>query len=192
MKRLLIIDFDNTITDWNDRLGKKRADAIATKILFLKHRYHMEPMILSVANRAHIFGTIQDSGSKKLFHLMEMIPMITEEYRGLFQKLIPFRGETKADKDRVIMSVLKDKKFLNNQDCIRAYKKVNSLCRISRVYHIKPSDMFFLDDNWFNIKFATHFGFRALLVDNKKEDFTIFQRFHEIKNILTYNKEQNG
>ena len=192
MKRLLIIDFDNTITDWNDRLGKKRADEIADKILFFKHRHHMEPMILSVANRAHIFGTIQESGSKKLFHLMEMIPMITEEYRGLFQKLVPFRGETKSDKDRVIMNVLNDKKFLNNQECIRAYKKVNSLCRISRIYNIKPSNMFFLDDNFFNIKFAKHFGFRSFLVDNKKKDFTIFQRFNEIKKILDYNKEMNG
>jgi hypothetical protein len=176
MKYILVLDFDRTITDYDDKLTKTRADKIAKTIYKLLKNHPMKLVLLSLANKAHIMFTVKESNSKLLEAMLDNTLLITEENRTIFQKLNPFRQEKQMDKKNTILQVMKQPKFVEDEDAIRAYKKTNSLKRLSKFNKIPPQNFFFLDDNLYNIKFAKHYGFTSYRVANEipKRDIISF------------------
>lgn len=185
MKYLLVLDFDNTITDWDDSLKKQRADKIARFLLDLVRRFNIDLILLSIANKAHIFSTVQHSNSYLLMEIIENIPLITEETRSIEPKLNFKREESTKNKNQMIMTILNDKSYTNNPEAIRAYKKTNSLQRLSRFHQIHPNSIYFLDDNPINILFAKFFGFNSHQVFNDSAKQNIFSLLKKIEKQLT-------
>lgn len=188
MKNLLVLDFDNTITDVDDSLSKKRADQIAKLLVDILSTTDTELILLSVANKAHIRSMVKKSKSFLLNFLIQNILLITEEDRGLVQKFDPLRNESEKKKNSMVMKVLNNPKFLNNQECSRAYKKTNSLLRLAKFHHLPKSKIFFLDDNIFNIKFAHHYGFTTFLIRNDHPTRNILQTLQSLQSFLLDSK----
>lgn len=180
-KYLLVLDFDNTITDWDGSLGLKRGDKIAHLLLEFVRRFNIDPILLSIANKAHILSTVEQSQSKLLMEIIENIPLITEEFISSIPKLNRNREESVKKKNKMIMEVFGDPDLLNHPDAIRAYKKTNSLQRIAKLHNLSPKHIFFLDDNPYNILFAKSYGFNAHQVFNRSKQQNIFSLLEKIE-----------
>lgn len=170
MKTLIVLDFDGCITDTNDRLTRARAD----KIAHLMSRFtdlDVEFIILTMANYAHVMKTVKDSRSTHLHKIFSDIEIISVENRKYLTKMDLSRKESIQKRNKMIhtiISVDKDSLIMNDDQLTHAYKKSNSLLRLARTHHVSHDNIFFLDDNLFNVKFAVEHGFRAFYVYNHK------------------------
>lgn len=164
---LFIFDFDGCITDWNDNLSFERAERIAGLMAFFLQNGFIE--IISLANLSHIHLTVKQSKSKQLIQIFNNIPWTewnTIEDRAHLFHINPSRKESITEQHKMIFNVMKSKKWFDDLECIRAYKKSNALFYISKKYNISPDHVFFFDDNMFNIIFARSNGFKAFFVNN--------------------------
>lgn len=183
MKSLLVLDFDNTITDWDGSLKKERADWIAKRLWKLQKKYKVGIVILSIANRAHILYKVRKSKSKLLQDLFNQLLLITEERHDFLNRLNAQRNENQRAKNRMLIKIFKDPHVVNmeNLNHILAYKKTNSLKNLSYDFMLPPNKIYFLDDNPDNIKFASHFKFNTFLVNNYFSQHSLYSYLEEIE-----------
>lgn len=187
-EHLLVLDFDRTITDWDDQLSKTRADKIAKILKRILKKYPVKLVLLSWANRSHILYVVAQSKSVSLMKLIKDNLMLTEENQNIlykfFKNMNPFHRKTQRQKTNIILQVMKDPKYTNDQSCLRASKKTVSLKWLSSTHQIPPENIFFLDDNWHNVRFAKHFGFVSYRVLNEKSSKTIFDFLDKVEQKL--------
>lgn len=166
---LLVLDWDETITSMMG-LSQERSDTIAIKLKMLKPYCIL--IILSLATRAWIDSNIEKSQSKLLNQVLKNVIMITEDERHpkdnnrIWPLINKERGESQRDMAAMILAVTRDPKNRTDEACIYAYKKTNSLIRLSNEYKIPHDQIYFLDNNKENIEFALANGFQAFLVNN--------------------------
>jgi hypothetical protein len=183
-KYFLAIDFDFTITV-KDRLTKAWGDKLARKLNHLKNTYPIELFLLSVASMSYILQKVFVSGSSELLKILINIPLITNE-DSLITRVDHKWGESVKNRKEMIKKITHTNHF-NNIDYIIAYKKTSYLLIKSKLENSPHSHVFFLDDNRDNIRFASYYGFQALLVDNEKKEMSIFDRLDLIEGFLKKN-----
>lgn len=191
-KRLLVIDFDQTVTGWDDNLSKARADKLAKQLNLLHDRYNMDLVILTMANKSHVFNTIVESKSGGLVELMKIIQLISVENRRMIFQIDRSRNQSTRKKNDMVQAVTNSKLYNDNPDYIRAYKKTNELMNLCKQYDLPPQDVFFLDDNHYNIHFASFYGFRTFLVDNhpNSKRFELLNQLKSIEKMLSRSREK--
>lgn len=188
---LLVLDFDQTITGWNHILTKKRADTIANLLSKLTEEYNLSIYILTFANKAHVYKTVFLSNSDKLINIISTMSnrILSIEHRKYLYTINRKLSETVRDRNNMILRITHNISNKNILDYIGAYKKTNQLMILSKKEHIPPCNIFFLDDNEQNIKFASHYGFNAFLINNYQKHLSLHARLNMISNIL---KKQKG
>lgn len=171
MRTLVVLDFDGCVTCADDTLTLSRAEKLASmidKFSDLKTRF----IILTMANTAHVFDTVRRSRSARLLKIFESIDIISIDDRRFLNRMDKTRGETPGEKNRMISEIMTRNDHtsfrVNDDELVYAYKKSRSLMNLARLYSVENDNIYFLDDNLFNIKFAVENGFRAFLVHNKK------------------------
>lgn len=191
-KKLLVIDFDQTITGWDDNLSKSRADRLAKQLRIMRDKFNMDIVILTMANKAHIFKTIVESKSADLVELMKNVRLITVENRRMIFQIDRSRNQSMNKKNKMVEAVTNSKLYNDNPDYIRAYKKTNELMGLCKEYHLEPHDVLFLDDNHYNIHFASFYGFRTFLVDNhpNSKRFQLLNQLKSIEKMLSRHREK--
>jgi FMN phosphatase YigB (HAD superfamily) len=170
MKTLVVLDFDGCITDTHDRLTRSRADNIAR--MMNKYRdLDTEFIILTMANHAHVMKTVKDSHSTHLYEIFSHLEIISIENRKYLTEMDLTRKESIQKRNKMVHTIIPgnmDPLIMNDDQLTHAYKKSNSLLHLAHTHHISHDNIFFLDDNLFNIKFAVEHGFRAFYVYNHK------------------------
>lgn len=190
-KKFLVLDFDQTITSWKDALTKSSADKLAKILNDLMEKHNVHVIVLSMANKAHILTTVHLSKSKPLLRIFSQIPLVTVENRRKIFEIDRSFGESVKTKNEMIEKVMGKKNILNQDpDCIRAYKKTNYLLRLSREENVPRHDIYFLDDNHYNIHFASHYNFNTYQVVNKPNTkrFQIMEYLRRIQKQLRSDK----
>lgn len=179
MKFLLILDFDGCITCADDTLTMTRAENISDMIDQFRE-FDIGFMILTLANKAHVFDVVRRSGSKRLMDIFDSIEIIAIDERSHLVTMDKTRGESINEKNRMIRRVMESlyhkngsstvknvpRDVLSKDELIQAYKKTKSLLTLATTYGMSHENIFFLDDNPINIKFANEHGFRAFYVFN--------------------------
>jgi FMN phosphatase YigB (HAD superfamily) len=188
MSYLFVFDFDGCITDWNDELSTHRADRLAYAMNQLLRFGKIE--IVSLANRAHIRAIVKQSESQdliKIFNDIRWSQWNTIEKRNNRADINPSRKESVKKQNAMILNVMKSDQWLMDMDCIMAYKKANALLILSKQYHLRPDQIYFFDDNKYNIIFARHNGFNAEWINNHPAmyEFNLRARLLQVKKILT-------
>ena len=169
-KRLLVIDWDETISNHQMNLCQETANRLATKLKMLKR--YCTIVIVSLATKSWIKANIESSQSTLLKHVLKDVLIITEDSRHphdqnrIWPLINKERGESKRAMDAMILSVTKDENNLIEDTYRYAYKKTNSLIRLSAEYGVPHDEVYFLDNNKENIDFARASGFHAFLVNN--------------------------
>lgn len=185
-KVVIVLDFDQTITDWNNTLTKSRADMLAKVLLHLIKKYKVKIYILTLANKAHVYGTVFFSKSELLSKLIVTIPIISIEKRKYIYMIDKSLLESTKEKNKMIYEITSSQQYKNLPEYIGAYKKTNNLFNISKKEQVTPTNIFFLDDNVYNIQFAQYYNFRTYIINNHPIYKTkcLFHRLKLITNIL--------
>jgi len=177
MKFLLILDFDGCITCADDTLTTARAENISDMIDKFRE-FDIGFMILTLANKAHVFDVVRRSGSKMLMDIFDSIDIIAIDERSRLVMMDKTRGESINEKNKMIRRVMESlynkntssslvpRDILSKEELIQAYKKTKSLLTLAARHGLSHENIFFLDDNPINIKFAIEHGFRAFYVYN--------------------------
>lgn len=183
MKFLLAIDFDATITIYDD-IPKKWGDRLARRIQYLKNTFPMlEICILSAANKTHILYTTYMSGSKALLDMIMGIDMSTNESASIAHINHKWK-ESSILRKKMIETVTRIPFVRDNIEFIIAYKKTNYLIHRSKKLKIPHDHVFLLDDNLNNIYFASHYGFNALSTNNHDKEHNLFARLNEVEKFI--------
>lgn len=177
MQFLLVLDFDMVITDWDASLTRKRADRIAEKLLEIMNVGNTQILILSMANMFHIMETVRRSGSELLMGIIGVVKKIVIDDIRYLTEMDARKGESKKGMHEMVreimsrsMSILSLESPLSleeKDEKIRvtvAYKKTHALQRLSISSGVPVLNIFFLDDQELNVRFAKHYGFHAIQI----------------------------
>ena len=165
--KVLCIDWDLVVTDWDGTLSKERANEIA-KRLVLFQKLGFKIYVVSLANVAHIENMTEKSGSETFIKILNQVEKKTIEKREYLLQIDQSLGESITAMRRMIRHVmrLRDTSTPFLPEWIYGYKKSNVMKKIIKDLKLQPRDLIFLDDNVFNVLFARHNGFRGYLINN--------------------------
>jgi hypothetical protein len=187
--KLVVLDFDKTITNWDGTLKKRRADLLAKHLQGMWKKYSLKTIvILSMATKAHILQVVMESRSTSFLELVQKCRFITIENRSMVIEMDRGYSQSHTKKKNMIDVITNRSADTNSMHHIIAYKKANALILVSKYYKVQPHNIFYLDDNEINVLFAGYFGFRSFLVNNKPNhpELHLLQRLKTISNILDF------
>ena len=162
---MVFIDWDGTMTDHEQKLSKERADRLAVKIKMMKR--HCIVKILTLATSGWVQTSTEESGSKELVRVLKDVEVIAEDIRHpQDQNRLVLNRERAESASRVKLMAKKIRRPLGQDQALFAYKKTNTLLRMSKEYQMDPRHMYLLDDSEDNVEFAILHDFQAFLVNN--------------------------